>query len=109
MVSCCDDYTAESFFEGSGIFQEKLLFWAATNRLTRWLASLETVRLPGVEVKNRFDNLVIECREYFQSNVPSISLEEKIIVENLRKVLGEGTSMEKVRQSLIRGMLQFDG
>ena len=64
-------------------------------------------RLTSAEVKKRFDNLVIECREYFQSNAQQISREEKIIVDNLRNILGKGTSMEQVLQSLIRSTLQF--
>jgi hypothetical protein len=96
--------TTLDFFEVS---EEKLLLWAATNRLTRWLASLEIGRLPSAEVKNRFDNLVIECREYFQTNVLSISREEKIIVDNLRKHLREGATMEELLQSLIRSTIQL--
>jgi hypothetical protein len=45
-------------------------------------------------VKERFDNLVIKYRGYFQSNDQPISHEERIIVGNLRKVLREGVSME---------------
>ncbi len=87
--------------------EEKVLLWAATNRLTRWLASLEIGRLTGAEVQRRFDNLVVECREYFRSNDQPISREEKIIVDNLRKVLREGVSIEELVQSLVRSTLQL--
>jgi hypothetical protein len=87
--------------------EDKVLLWAATNRLTSWLASVETSRLSSAEVKKRFDNLVIEYRKYFLSNAQPISSEEKIIVDDLHKILGKGTSMENVLQALIRSTLQF--
>jgi len=86
-------------FDLCDVSEEKMLLWAATNRLTRWLSS--------TEVKSRFDNLVIECREYLQPDVQSITREEKIIVDNLRTVLGKGVPMEQVLQALIRSTLQF--
>jgi hypothetical protein len=94
-------------FDLSDVSEEKVLLWAATNRLTRWITSFDLCQLSSTEVKQRFDHLVIECREYFQSNTPSISREEKIILENLRKSLREGVSLENVLQSLIRSTLQF--
>jgi hypothetical protein len=84
-----------------------VLLWAATNRMTRWLAGLDIGRLSSAEVKKRFDNLVIEYTEYFRSNTEPISPEEKVIVDNLRKILGKGASMENVLQALIRSTLQF--
>jgi hypothetical protein len=94
-------------FDFCNIPEERVLLWAATNRLTRWLASLEIGLLTSAEVKKRFDNLVVECRGYLQSNDQPISREEEIIVDNLRKVLKEGASMEKVLQSLIRSTLKL--
>jgi hypothetical protein len=94
-------------FDLSEVSEEKLLLWAATNRLTRWLTSLETNQLSSAEVKGRFDHLVIECREYFHSNARSISREEKTLIEDLRKLMGEGALMEIALQSLIRRTLQF--
>jgi len=94
-------------FNLSGVPEDKVLLWAATNRLTRWLAGLDIGRLSSTEVKKRFDNLVIEYTEYFRSNAEPISSEEKIIVDNLHKILGKGASMENVLQALIRSTLQF--
>ncbi len=89
------------------VSEEKVLLWAATNRLTRWLDSVEIGRLTGVEVKKRFDNLIIECKGYFQSNVVPISHEDMIMIDNFRKVLGDGVSMEKVLQSLVRSTVKL--
>jgi len=94
-------------FNLNGVPEDKVLLWAATNRLTRWLAGLDIGRLNSAEVKTRFDNLVIEYTEYFRSNAQPISQEEKIIVDNLHKILGKGASMENVLQSLIRSTRQF--
>jgi len=84
-----------------------MLLWAATNRLTRWLSSLEVGKISSADVKMRFDNLVIECREYFRSTTQPVSREEKILVDDFRKLLGEGMSMEQVLQSLIRSTLRL--
>ncbi len=89
-------------FDFSGVPEDKVLLWAATNRLTRWLESVEISRLSSAEVRERFDKLIIEYRQYFLPDAQPISREEKIIVDDLRKVLGKGVSMEKVLQSLIR-------
>jgi hypothetical protein len=94
-------------FDLCDVSEEKMLLWAATNRLTRWLASVELGQLSSAEVKGRFDNLVIECREYLQPDAQSITREEKIMVDNLRKVLGKGVPMEQVLQALIRSTLQL--
>ena len=94
-------------FDLIGVPEDRVLLWAATNRLTRWLAGLDVARLSSAEVKRRFDNLVVEYTEYFRSNTAPISSEEKIIVDNLHKVLGKGASMENVLQALIRSSVQF--
>ena len=94
-------------FDFSVVPEDKVLLWAATNRLTRWLASVEINRLSSAEVKRRFDNLVIEYRKYFLPNAQPLSSEEKIIIDNLHKIMGKGTSMESVLQSLIRSTLRF--
>jgi hypothetical protein len=94
-------------FNLSGVPEDKVLLWAATNRMTRWLAGLDIGRLSSAEVKKRFDNLAIEYTEYFRSNTEPISQEEKIVIDNLHKVLGKGASMENVLQALIRSALQF--
>jgi len=95
-------------FDLSDVPEDKVLLWAATNRLTHWLSNLEMGRFTTAEVKERFDNLVIECRGYFQSNAQPISYEEQIIVNNLRKVLREGVTMEELVRSLIRSTHQLD-
>src|SRR5512143_39382 len=77
-------------FDLCDVPEDKVLLWAATNRLTDWLSSLEMGRFTTAEVKKRFDNLVMEYREYFQSTAQPISDEQQIIVNNLRKVLREG-------------------
>ena len=94
-------------FDFSVVPEDKVLLWAATNRLTSWLASVEVSRLSSTEVKKRFDNLVIEYRKYFLPNAQPISSEEKIIVDNLHRVLGKEASMDKVLQALIRSVTQF--
>jgi hypothetical protein len=94
-------------FDLFDVSEEKLLLWAATNRLTRWLASLEIGKISSADVKMRFDNLVVECREYFRSNVQPISRDDKILVEVFRKRMGEGLSMEQALQSLIRSTLRL--
>jgi hypothetical protein len=94
-------------FNLSGVPEDKVLLWAATNRLTSWLGGLEINRLSSAEVKKRFDKLVIEYKEYFRSSAQPISNEEDIILDNLHKVLGKGASMEKVLQALIRSTTQF--
>jgi hypothetical protein len=86
---------------------EKVLLWAATNRLTRWLSSLEIGKISSADVKMQFDNLVIECREYFRSNVQPSSREERILVDDFRRLLGKGLSLDQVLQSLIRGTLRL--
>lgn len=94
-------------FDFSVVPEDKVLLWAATNRLTSWLASVEVSRLSSAEVKKRFDNLVIEYRKYFLPNAQPISSEEKIIVDDLHRILGKGASIDKVLQSLIRSTLHF--
>ena len=94
-------------FDFSVVPEDKVLLWAATNRLTNWLASVEISRLSSAEVKKRFDYLVIEYRKYFLPNAQPISSEEKVIVDNLHRILGKGASMDKVLQSLMRSTLQF--
>ncbi len=89
-------------FDLCDVPEDKVLLWAATNRLTDWLSSLEMGRFTTAEVKKRFDNLVIEYREYFQSTAQPISDEQQIIVNNLRKVLREGVSIDELVRSLIR-------
>jgi len=95
-------------FDLSDVPEDKVLLWAATNRLTRWLSDLEMGRFTTAEVKERFTNLVIEDRGYFQSNDQPISDEEQIIVNDLRKVLHKGVSMEKLVQSLIHSTRHLD-
>jgi hypothetical protein len=87
--------------------EDKVLLWAATNRLTHWLSGVETGRFTTAEVKERFDNLVIEYKKYFQENARPISREEQIIVDNLHKVMREGVSIEELVQSLINSTLHF--
>jgi hypothetical protein len=94
-------------FDLNDVPDDKLLLWAATNRLTRWLHSAEFGQLTSNEVKKRFDNHVIECKQYFQTNDQAISREEKIILSNLRDVTKKGASMETVLQALMRSTLQF--
>jgi hypothetical protein len=94
-------------FDFSVVPEDKVLLWAATNRLSSWLASVEISRLSSAEVKKRFDNLVIEYRRYFMPNALPISSAEKIIVDDLHRILGKGASMEKVFQSLLRSTLKF--
>ena len=84
-----------------------MLLWAATNRLTRWLDSLSIGRLTRAEVKKRFDDLIIECKGYFQIDTEPSPWEEKIIIDNFSKVLGKGVSTEKVLQSLVRSTLKL--
>ena len=91
----------------SNVSEDKVLLWAATNRLTRWLDSLEISRLTKSEVKKRFDDLVIECKGYFDLNTEPISRGDKIIIDNFRKVIGNGVSVEKVLRSLIRSTLDL--
>ncbi len=87
--------------------EDKVLLWAATNRLTHWLNSLPTSRLTRAEVKKRFDDLVIECKGYFQTETEPSSWERNVILDSFSKVLGNGVSMEKVLQSLVRSTLKF--
>jgi hypothetical protein len=94
-------------FDLSDVPDEKLLLWAATNRLTRWLAGVEIGKLSIAEVKEQFDNLVIECGDSLPSQPRTVSREEKIIMNNVRELLGEGASMEKLLQALVRSTLQF--
>jgi hypothetical protein len=77
-------------FDLSDVPDEKLLLWAATNRLTRWLAGVEIGRLTIAEVKEQLDNLVIECGDSLPSPTRMVSREETIIMDNIRKILGEG-------------------
>ncbi len=95
-------------FDLSDVPEDKVLLWAATNRLTHWLSSLEMSRLTTAEVKERFADLVIEYREHFQSKDQPISHETQNIVNNLRKVLRDGVSMEELVQSLIRSTRHLD-
>ncbi len=81
--------------------EEKVLQWAATNRLTRWLDSMEIGKLSIAEVKDRFDHLVIEYKDYFRSNSRPISPDEKKAVDNLLQLMREGSTMEKQLQFLI--------
>jgi hypothetical protein len=85
----------------------KLLLWAATNRLTRWLNSTEFGQLTSKEVKLRFDNHVVECREYLLSDNKAYSQEEKVIVDSLRDVIKKGASMDSILQALIRSTLRY--
>ena len=85
----------------------KLLLWAATNRLTRWLNSTEIGQLTSKEVKMRFDNHVLECREYLTSNNKTYTQEEKIIADSLRDVIRKGASVESILQALIRSTLRY--
>ena len=94
-------------FDLCNVTEEEMLLWAATNKLTRWLAGLETGRLPRGEVKKRFDNLVIECREYSQPDSRQVSQEETAIIDNLRKVLRDGVSMDELLQSLVRSTRHY--
>jgi len=94
-------------FDLGDVPEDRVLLWAATNRLTQWLSHLEVGRFTTAEVKERFDNLVMEYKGYFQSNAKPISKEEQTIVENLRKVLRDGVSMEELVQSLIQSTLKF--
>ena len=94
-------------FDLGDVPEDRVLLWAATNRLTQWLSHLEVGRFTTAEVKERFDNLVMEYKGYFQSNAKPISKEEQTIVENLRKVLRDGVSMEELVQSLIHSTLKF--
>jgi hypothetical protein len=94
-------------FDFGDVPEDKVLLWAATNRLTNWPSSLEISRLSSAEVKKRFDKLVIEYRQYFLPNAQPISSEEKINVDNLHKILGKKASMENVLQALIRSDAQF--
>ena len=91
----------------SNVSEDKVFLWAATNRLTRWLDSLQIGRLTSAEVKERFDDLIIECKGDFQSYTQPSLWEEKIIIDNFSKVLGEGVSVEKVLQALIRSTLKL--
>ncbi len=95
-------------FDLSDVPEDKVLLWAATNRLTHWLPRLETQRFTMAEVKERFDNLVIEYGGYLQSHDRPVSHEEQIIIDNLRKVLREGVSMEELVQSLIESTRHFE-
>ncbi len=65
-------------------------------------------RFTTAEVKERFADLVIEYREYFQSKDQPISHETQHIVNNLRKVLRDGVLMEELVQSLIRSTRHLD-
>jgi len=94
-------------FDLGDVPEDRVLLWAATNRLTQWLSHLEVGRFTTAEVKERFDNLVMEYKGYFQPNAKPISKEEQTIVENLRKVLRDGVSMEELVQSLIQSTLKF--
>ena len=94
-------------FDLGDVPEDRVLLWAATNRLTQWLSHVEVGRFTTAEVKERFDNLVMEYKGYFQSNAKPISKEEQTIVENLRKVLRDGVSMEELVQSLIQSTLKF--
>jgi len=94
-------------FDLGDVPEDRVLLWAATNRLTQWLSHVEVGRFTTAEVKERFDNLVMEYKGYFQSNAKPISKEEQTIVENLRKVLRDGVSMEELVQSLIHSTLKF--
>jgi hypothetical protein len=94
-------------FDFSVVPEDKVLLWAATNRLSSWLASVEISRLSSAEVKKRFDNLVIEYKRYFLPDVQPTSSAEKIIVDDLHRILGKGASMEKVFQSLLRSTLKY--
>ena len=84
-----------------GVPEEKILQWAATNRLTRWLDSVEIRRLSSVEVKERFSDLVIECNECCGSHAPTISAEETAFVDDLLRLMREEASVEKGLQCLI--------
>ncbi len=95
-------------FDLSDVPEDKVLLWAATNRLTHWLPGQEMDRFTMAEVKKRFDNLVIEYGGYVQSLDRPIVREEQIIIDNLRKVLREGVSMEELVQSLIESTRRFE-
>ncbi len=94
-------------FDLSDVPEDKVLLWAATNRLTHWLPGREMNCLTMAEVKERFDNLVIEYGGYLQPDDRPISHEEQVIIDNLRKVLREGVSMEEIVQSLIESTRHF--
>ncbi len=89
-------------FDLSDVPEDEVLLWAATNRLTHWLSDQAMGRFTVAEVREFFDNLVIEERGHFQSHDQPISHEAQNIVNNLRKVLREGVSMEELVQSLIQ-------
>ncbi len=94
--------TLTTTFDLFDVPEEKVLLWAATNQLTRWLDSVEIGKLSISEVKKRFDNLVIECRQYFQSTARSVSQDEKTAVNNLLQLMKEGASIEKQLRFLIQ-------
>ncbi len=96
-----------TIFDLNDVPEEKVLLWAATNRLTRWLDNVEIRHLTSSEVKKQFDNHVIECRQYFQSNDQAISRAERIVLNNFRDVMKKGASMETLIRALIRSTLQF--
>ncbi len=80
---------------------ERILLWAATHRLTEWLQTLDICRLKSAEVKKQFDNLVIDCKEPSESRDKTERREEEII-DNLRTLVREGASIERVVQTVIR-------
>ena len=86
---------------------ERVLLWAAANRLSQWLPASEIIRLKSAEVKKRFDNLVVDCKDPLHSRGQTGSRQEAII-DDLRSLVKEGASIEKLVQSVIRNTHKID-
>ncbi len=86
---------------------ERILEWAARSKLDQLFPTSETARYRSAEMKKQFDNLVIACRDPLRSHRQADRGEEEMI-EDLRKVMQDGASIERLVQFLIRRTRNLD-
>ena len=86
---------------------ERILEWAAKNKLDQLFPTSETERYRSSEVKKQFDDLVIDCKDPLRSHRQADRREEAMI-EDLSKVMQGGVSIERLVQFLIRRTRNLD-
>jgi len=86
---------------------ERIFEWAAKNKVSQLFPPSETVRHKSGDLKKGFDNLVIDCKEPRQSH-RQVDRQEEEMIDNLRNLVEEGASIERLVQFLIRSTRKFD-
>jgi len=97
----------QTTFDLQGVPGERILLWAAANRLTEWIPAQDLGRLSRADVKKRFDNLIIDCKEISHTHRHA-GMQEEEMIDHLRDLVKEGATIERVVQSLIRSTRKFD-